>query len=109
MHEVARLIAHRDVVEVEQPLRIAADPKGGGGEHLSYVILSWYHSLVPPKVRDLVRRLENAGFRNRGGKGNHRNFKHPRGLRITISGSLHADAKPYQEKAVKVAVSKVTE
>lgn len=72
------------------------------------MVLFWYHSQVPPKVRDLVRQLETAGFRNRGGKGSHRNFKHPRGLRITISGSLHADAKPYQEKAVKVAVAKVS-
>ena len=73
------------------------------------MVLYWYHFRVPPKVRDLVRRLETVGFRNRGGKGNHWNFKHPRGLRITLSGSLRADAKPYQEKAVKVAVAKVSE
>ena len=73
------------------------------------MVLFWYHSSVPPKVRDLVRRLETAGFRNRGGKGSHRNFKHPCGVRITISGSLQADARPYQEKAVKVAVAKVSE
>lgn len=86
-----------------------APASGGGGDHRNHVVLFWYHSRMPPRVRDLVRQLESAGFRYRGGKGNQRNFKHPRGLRITLSGSLHADAKPYQEKAVKVAVAKVSE
>ncbi len=30
-------------------------------------------------------------------------------MRITISGSLGLDAKPYQEKAVKAAIAKVWE
>ena len=51
---------------------------------------------MPKKVRELVRDLERAGFVNRGGKGSHRNFLHPRGGCITISGGLGADAKPYQ-------------
>ena len=29
---------------------------------------------MPRKVRQLIRDLERAGFVNRGGKGNHRNF-----------------------------------
>lgn len=41
-----------------------------------------------------------AGFINRGGKGNHRNFVHKSGLVITLSGHLGDDAKPYQEKTV---------
>lgn len=45
-------------------------------------------------IRDLVR----AGFVDRGGKGSHRNYLHPRGVRITISGGLGDDAKPYQER-----------
>ncbi|MCY3756739.1 MAG: type II toxin-antitoxin system HicA family toxin [Acidobacteria bacterium] len=64
---------------------------------------------MPPKIRELIQRLNAAGFRNRGGKGSHRNFSHPRGARITISGSLGTDAKPYQEKAVKAAIAKVSE
>lgn len=53
---------------------------------------------MPRKVRELVRDLERAGFVNRGGKGSHRNYLHPRGVRITISGGLGEDAKPYQER-----------
>jgi predicted RNA binding protein YcfA (HicA-like mRNA interferase family) len=59
---------------------------------------------MPHKVRDLVRDLERAGFVNRGGKGSHRNFLHPRGLRITISGKLGDDAKHYQERDVEKAL-----
>ena len=46
----------------------------------------------------MVRDLERAGFANRGGKGSHRNYLHPSGVRITIGGGLGADAKPYQER-----------
>ncbi len=42
-----------------------------------------------------------AGFANRGGKGNHRNFIHESGVVVTLSGNLGDDAKPYQEKAVR--------
>ena len=59
---------------------------------------------MPPKVRDLIAELEQAGFVNRGGKGSHRNFVHPRvGKPITISGKLGDDAKHYQIRAVKLA------
>jgi predicted RNA binding protein YcfA (HicA-like mRNA interferase family) len=56
---------------------------------------------MPRKIRKLVRDLERAGFVNRGGKGDHRNFEHARGIRVTLSGSLNDDAKPYQEREVK--------
>jgi predicted RNA binding protein YcfA (HicA-like mRNA interferase family) len=59
---------------------------------------------MPRKVRELIRELERAGFKNRGGKGRHRNFEHPKGIRVTLSGQLGDDAKPYQEKEVKQAV-----
>jgi predicted RNA binding protein YcfA (HicA-like mRNA interferase family) len=60
---------------------------------------------VPPKVRELVSELEKAGFVNRGGKGSHRNFVHPRLSRpITISGAPGDDAKHYQLRAVKRAI-----
>ena len=45
--------------------------------------------------------LEKAGFVNRGGKGSHRNFIHPKGPRVTISGGLGDDAFPYQERQVR--------
>lgn len=64
---------------------------------------------MPPKLRELIDRLTAAGFTDYGGKGSHRNFKHPKGVRITISGKPGSDAKPYQEKAVKQALRQVSE
>jgi predicted RNA binding protein YcfA (HicA-like mRNA interferase family) len=59
---------------------------------------------MPRKIRDLISDLTRAGFSNRGGKGSHRNFEHPSGFRVTISGREGDDAKPYQEREVKKAV-----
>jgi predicted RNA binding protein YcfA (HicA-like mRNA interferase family) len=60
---------------------------------------------MPRKIRELIADLETAGFRNRGGKGSHRNFVHPRVKKpVTVAGKLGSDAKQYQEKAVKRAV-----
>ena len=60
---------------------------------------------MPPKIRELISELERAGFVNRGGKGSHRNFIHPRTLRpVTLSGALGDDAKRYQIRAVQSAV-----
>lgn len=57
---------------------------------------------MPPKIRELIEILESAGFVNKGGKGSHRNYKHPSvESLVTISGKLGEDAKPYQEKLVK--------
>ena len=56
---------------------------------------------MPRKVAALVRDLERAGFVSRGGRGSHRNYRHPKGHCVTISGSLGADAKPYQEREVR--------
>jgi predicted RNA binding protein YcfA (HicA-like mRNA interferase family) len=65
---------------------------------------------MPPKLRDLVADLERAGFINRGGKGSHRNFVHPRVAEpVTISGKAGDDAKAYQLRAVKRAVEKAKE
>lgn len=61
---------------------------------------------MPRKVRELIRDLERAGFVNRGGKGSHRNYLHPRGVRITISGGLGDDAKRYQERDMEKALRK---
>jgi predicted RNA binding protein YcfA (HicA-like mRNA interferase family) len=59
---------------------------------------------MPRKIRELIRDLKRAGFINRGGRGDHRNFEHPRGQRVTVSGKIGADAKPYQEQEVKKAI-----
>jgi predicted RNA binding protein YcfA (HicA-like mRNA interferase family) len=60
---------------------------------------------VPPKVRDLVAELEQAGFVNRGGKGSHRNYVHSKVTKpITIAGGLGDDAKRYQVRAVERAI-----
>jgi predicted RNA binding protein YcfA (HicA-like mRNA interferase family) len=63
---------------------------------------------MPPKVRELISQLEEAGFVDRGGKGSHRNFAHSRRSKlITISGALGDDAKQYQLRAVKRAIEEV--
>jgi len=36
---------------------------------------------MPRKIRELMADLEKNGFVNRGGKGSHRNFTHPRVVR----------------------------
>jgi predicted RNA binding protein YcfA (HicA-like mRNA interferase family) len=59
---------------------------------------------MPRKVRELIGDLVQAGFVDRGGKGSHRNLKHPSGAKITISGRLGDDAKRYQEGAVAAAL-----
>lgn len=49
--------------------------------------------------------LEKSGFSNRGGKGSHRNFLHPSGAKVTISGNPGSDALKYQEKEVKSKIA----
>jgi predicted RNA binding protein YcfA (HicA-like mRNA interferase family) len=63
---------------------------------------------MPPKIRELIEALERAGFVNRGGKGSHRNFVHPKVPKpVVISGQPGDDAQRYQEKAVRAAIEKV--
>jgi len=60
---------------------------------------------MPPKVRELIAALERAGFVDRGGKGSHRNFVHPRLAKpVTVSGKDGDDAKEYLVKAVRRAI-----
>ena len=64
-----------------------------------------YGGGVPPKIRDLIADLRAAGFVDRGGRGSHRNFIHPKvRRRVTISGALGDDAKYYQIDAVQRAI-----
>ena len=62
---------------------------------------------MPRKIRQLIADLQAVGFKNRGGKGSHRNFTHRKGVRVTLSGSLGDDAKHYQEKDVRRALDAV--
>ena len=62
---------------------------------------------MPKKIRELIAMLEKAGFSNRGGKGSHRNFLHPSGAKVTISGKLGSDVLKYQEKEVKSKIKEV--
>ena len=60
---------------------------------------------MPPKIKQLIKELENAGFVDRGGKGSHRNFVHPKVAKpVTISGKVGDDALRYQERDVKKAI-----
>ena len=60
---------------------------------------------MPPKIRELIAELTKAGFKDRGGKGSHRNFVHPRVMKpVTLSGKPGDDAKQYQLRAVRSAI-----
>ena len=61
---------------------------------------------MPRKIRQLIEDLlQRAGFINRGGKGSHRNFTHPKVNKpVIISGQPGDDAQRYQENAVKAAI-----
>lgn len=64
---------------------------------------------MPRKIRELIADLQRCGFVNRGGKGSHRNFTHPRVIKpVTISGDPGDDAKSYQKKIVKAAMAEAT-
>jgi predicted RNA binding protein YcfA (HicA-like mRNA interferase family) len=61
---------------------------------------------MPRKVRELIRDLEKAGFSFRPGKGSHKKFTHTYGEIVIISGKIGDDAKPYQEREVKLKIQK---
>jgi predicted RNA binding protein YcfA (HicA-like mRNA interferase family) len=62
---------------------------------------------VPGKIPELIHDLLKAGFVDRGGKGSHRNFKHPTRLRLTLSGKPGDDARRYPERAVEGAIREI--
>ena len=61
---------------------------------------------MPRKVREIEADLRRAGFVNVGGKGSHRNYRHPTGVKIPISGHAGDDAKSYQERDLRDALEK---
>jgi predicted RNA binding protein YcfA (HicA-like mRNA interferase family) len=61
---------------------------------------------MPPKIRELIADLEAAGFENRGSKGSHRKYVHPKAKKsVILSGNLGSDAKKYQIKEVETAIA----
>ena len=65
---------------------------------------------VARKIRELIQNLKKAGFYeiSGGGKGSHRKFAHANYAgAVTLSGQSRDDAKPYQEKQVKLAIETV--
>jgi predicted RNA binding protein YcfA (HicA-like mRNA interferase family) len=61
--------------------------------------------VVPGKIRELIADLQAAGFEDRGGKGSHRNFVHPKVAKpVAISGTAGDNATTYQERAVSKAI-----
>ena len=62
---------------------------------------------MPRKIRELEADLKHAGFIHCGGSGSHRNYKHPSGVKMLISGHRGDDAKNYQEKELKQVLKKV--
>ena len=64
---------------------------------------------MPPKIRELIRDLGSTGFQISGSKGSHRKFRHANGVIVVVSGKSGGDARPYQIKDVKWAISKVSD
>lgn len=65
---------------------------------------------MPRKIRELEADLRREGFTRQPGKGSHRRYVHllyPG--HIAISGQEGADAKPYQERAVREAIETLRE
>ena len=62
---------------------------------------------MPPKIRELISDLERAGFRNRGGRGSHRNYIHLNtNQKVTLSGNPGSDAAAYQTRDVRNAIER---
>jgi predicted RNA binding protein YcfA (HicA-like mRNA interferase family) len=60
---------------------------------------------MPKKVRELEGLVAKAGWINRGGKGSHRNWVHPRtGAVITICGQAGHDCPRYLERQIHKAL-----
>jgi predicted RNA binding protein YcfA (HicA-like mRNA interferase family) len=55
---------------------------------------------VAVKVRDLIKTLENAGWRHVRTSGDHRVFRNPEGRITVVSGKLGEDVRPGTYRAV---------
>ena len=66
---------------------------------------------MPPKVRQLKASLKKAGANQISQEGSHTKWKHPLipSTIVVLSGHDGDDAKPYQEKDVKVLLKQIRE
>ena len=90
-----------------EPLKLAGITHGFFTREGGYStgIFSSLNCGLAPKLRQLIGDLEAAGFVNRGGKGSHRNYVHPKVVKpVTISGGTGDDAKRYQIRATQLAI-----
>ena len=56
---------------------------------------------MPRTVRDMVRLVEQDGWRQVGQVGSHRQYKHPEKLgRVTIAGKPSKDVYPKMERSI---------
>lgn len=62
---------------------------------------------MPQKLRELRVALRAAGFILVRTTGSHETWEHPRGLTLTLAGKDGADARFYQERAVRAAIAAV--
>jgi predicted RNA binding protein YcfA (HicA-like mRNA interferase family) len=61
---------------------------------------------MPQKIRELKAQLLQAGFSWRKGKGSHTVWHHPKLAKpLVLSGNDGTDAKTYQEKNIRNAIS----
>jgi len=63
---------------------------------------------MPPKIRQLIRNLNSAGFELVRQTGSHRHFKHVSGFPVTVSGKDGDDAHRYQLLLVRKAIAEVS-
>ena len=63
---------------------------------------------MPTKIITLIRDLESVNFVNKYAKSGHRNYQHPSGINITISGNNNQVAKQYQIKDVMRAIELIS-
>ena len=62
---------------------------------------------MPRKIRELEAELLQHGFQRREGKGSHRMWVHPSGVRVNMSGKSGEDCQFYQEKNLKLALYEI--
>lgn len=62
---------------------------------------------MPRKIRQLLAELRGAGFTKIHQVGSHRKFE-KNGIKVQVSGNAGDDAKSYQEKQVKKAITEAT-
>jgi hypothetical protein len=66
---------------------------------------------MPRKLRQLRADLQHAGFALDHQTGSHQVWKHPLlpGVSANLAGKDSADAKPYQEREVRDAITRLRE